>query len=344
MACKQRTAKKSKHAFYTWKIFAAALATVFWSSATALIGVCLECFVCFCWLSARSATFPIFLFLADACPRRSALQSATTTQKGRFHVRGNQQKDSQLAITMNELIKQIPKQISPPRKSASKTGDAFRSRVINGAREKEHRRKTSGSRYLTRGAFDHREGSTDDIKYHKSTNSTVRNVLWNTDHGVYTCAGKLESASNLTNPGLGQTAWNGQAKREHRVSNIRSCFSFAALFVSLAAWEQSFDAIVCCFNFYTHMDCQYPRDPQPETEKKNCLVSVRFLFYSRISCCFNMLYHSFSHFGNCRLDTHGMDPKKGELKPCSRRSSEELSCDESSAIDLTFLFKGCKWS
>ena len=38
-----------------------------------------------------------------------------------------------LARTINELIKQIRKQISPPRKSASETRDPFRSRVINGA-------------------------------------------------------------------------------------------------------------------------------------------------------------------------------------------------------------------
>ena len=80
---------------------------------------------------------------------------------------------------MNELIKQIRKQINPPRKSASETRDPFRSRVINGARKQEDRRREAIGFEIpvTRGAFDQREGSTDDIKYHKATNSTGRNVL-----------------------------------------------------------------------------------------------------------------------------------------------------------------------
>ena len=41
-------------------------------------------------------------------------------------------------------------------------------------------------------------------------NITGRNVRWNTDHEDHRNAWKLESASNLTNPGLGETAWNGQ--------------------------------------------------------------------------------------------------------------------------------------
>ena len=45
----------------------------------------------------------------------------------------------QLGKTMNELIKQIRKQINPPRKSVSETRDPSRSRVINGARRKENR-------------------------------------------------------------------------------------------------------------------------------------------------------------------------------------------------------------
>ena len=38
-----------------------------------------------------------------------------------------------------------------------------------------------------------------------------------------TYAGKLESASNLTNPGLGETAWDVQAKqkREHAKTHLR---------------------------------------------------------------------------------------------------------------------------
>ena len=60
---------------------------------------------------------------------------------------------------MNELIKQIRKQINPPRKSASETGIPFRSRVINGARKKEDRsRKAIGFEIpVTRGAFDRRK-------------------------------------------------------------------------------------------------------------------------------------------------------------------------------------------
>ena len=96
----------------------------------------------------------IFFWLPAArvhtCPGRFALQSATTTRKGQFHVREKQQNHSQsLARTMNELIKQIRKQINPPRKSASETRDPFRSRVINGAHEKRiGAEKPLGSRYL----------------------------------------------------------------------------------------------------------------------------------------------------------------------------------------------------
>ena len=80
---------------------------------------------------------------------------------------------------MSELIKQIRKQINPPRESASETRDPFRSRVINGARRKEDRRREAIGFEIpvTRGAFDRRKGSTDDIRYHKSTNSTGRDVL-----------------------------------------------------------------------------------------------------------------------------------------------------------------------
>ena len=68
---------------------------------------------------------------------------------------------------MNELIKQIRKQINPPRKSASETRDPFRSRVINGARRKENqRREARFEKPVTRGAFDRRKGSVDDIKCH----------------------------------------------------------------------------------------------------------------------------------------------------------------------------------
>ena len=122
------------------------------------------------------------------CPGRFALQSATTTRKGQFHVREKQQKPSQsLARTMNELIKQMRKQINPPRESASETRDPFRSRVINGAHKKEDRRREAIGFEIpvTRGAFDQGEGSTDDIKYHKTKNNTGRNVLWNTDHELY---------------------------------------------------------------------------------------------------------------------------------------------------------------
>ena len=37
-----------------------------------------------------------------------------------------------------------------------------------------------------------------------------------------TYAGKLESASNLTNPGLGETARDGRAKREHAKNQPQS--------------------------------------------------------------------------------------------------------------------------
>ena len=50
--------------------------------------------------------------------------------------------------------------------------------------------KPLGSRYLWQEAFDQGKGSIDDIRYHKSTNSTG-DVLWNTDHG------------NIKNPTLG---------------------------------------------------------------------------------------------------------------------------------------------
>ena len=80
---------------------------------------------------------------------------------------------------MSELIKQIRKQINPPRESASETRNPFRSRVINGARKEEDRRKEAIGFEIpvTRGAFDQREGSTDDIKYHKSKNNAGGDVL-----------------------------------------------------------------------------------------------------------------------------------------------------------------------
>lgn len=86
-------------------------------------------------------------------------------------------------------------------------------------------------------------------------------------------------------------------------SCIPSCLYFAALFVSLA--------ILRChcmlFQFLPHTWTASMLEIRNQRTKKKCLVSVRFLFYSRISCCFNMLYRSFSHFGNCRLDAHGME-------------------------------------
>ena len=41
-------------------------------------------------------------------------------------------------------------------------------------KKEDRRREAIGFEIpVTRGAFDHREGSTNDIKYHKSTNSTA---------------------------------------------------------------------------------------------------------------------------------------------------------------------------
>ena len=105
-----------------------------------------------CTLSLRSKINSIFLAASfwGTCPGRFALQSATTTRKGQFHVREKQLKhSSSLARTMNELIKQIRKERNPPRKSASETRDPFRSRVINGARKRRiGAEKPLDSRYL----------------------------------------------------------------------------------------------------------------------------------------------------------------------------------------------------
>ena len=222
------------------------------------------------------------------CPRRSALQSATTTQKGRFHVRGNQQKDSQLARTMNELIKQIPKQISPPRKSASKTGDAFRSRVIN-----VHVKRNIGAKPVVRDTWQEAHSIIEKeapmtLSITKSTNSTVRNVLWNTDHGVYYMCRKVGKRKQLNQP----RSWSNRVKRtsEKRAprSNIRSCFSFAALFVSLAAWEQSFDALYAASFLYTHGLPVSSRSATRDGKKKMfgfCALSVLLSHQLPASTC-----------------------------------------------------------
>ena len=108
---------------------------------------------------------------------------------------------------MNELIKQIRKQINPPRKSASETRYPFRSRVINGASKKEDRRReTIGFEIpVTRGASDKKKEApmTLSITKQQTALAVMSCETWITK---CTYAGKLESASNLTNPGLGETA------------------------------------------------------------------------------------------------------------------------------------------
>ena len=73
-----------------------------------------------------------FVWLPAARVRVRSSVSHNNTKKT-IHVREKQQKHSKsLARTMNELIKQIRKQINPPWKSASEMRDPFRNRVING--------------------------------------------------------------------------------------------------------------------------------------------------------------------------------------------------------------------
>ena len=124
---------------------------------------------------------------------------------------------------MSELIKQIRKQKNPPRKSASETWDRFRSRVINGARKRRiGAEKPLGSRYLWQEAHSIKE---------KETSMTMRITNQKTTLAVMSCetritnctyAGKLDSTSNLTNPDLGETVWDGQAKREHAKNRPQS--------------------------------------------------------------------------------------------------------------------------
>ena len=74
--------------------------------------------------------------------------------------------------------------------------------------------------------------------------------------------------------------------------------------------------------FTPHMDCQYARDPQPENEKKNVWFLFAFCFtlasVAASTCCIVV-----SRILVTVVSTRTV------WKPCSRRSSEKLSCDES---------------
>ena len=78
---------------------------------------------------------------------------------------------------MNELIKQIRKQINPPRKSASETEShsGVASSMVHKEKEDRRREAIGFEIPVTRGAFDRRKGSTDDEEYHKHK-ITGRNV------------------------------------------------------------------------------------------------------------------------------------------------------------------------
>ena len=86
---------------------------------------------------------------------------------------------------MNELIKQMRKQIKSSAGECVRDERSIPESRHHGAHKKEDRRREAIGFEIpvTRGAFDQGEGSTDDIKYHKSKNNTPFDGVAAQKHG-----------------------------------------------------------------------------------------------------------------------------------------------------------------